>query len=208
MRSAAPKRGGAVRTAALALALALGAAACASPARPGTLGALSPTLGPFLFYEEGTEVLITVGTFATRARTGEPFFPIEIGMANKTHDRTIIVSRESFSVEIGGEEIPAATASEVIEGYRATEADRVLFRSREFTATKFDRYRRVDSRLYPNSQRRGGVVREMIELPSGTYFEDVLYFRSPGYSLRGQVLRLVVRLRADEDPRVVAFKVE
>jgi hypothetical protein len=96
----------------------------------------------------------------------------------------------------------------VIAGYRALEADKGLFRSREFTSTYFDRYRRVDSRLYPNSQRRSGVVRDVVELPSGTCFQDILYFRSPGYSLRGNVVRLLVHLRTNEDPLVVAFKVE
>ncbi len=193
----------------LALACAAATAACASGPRPAGLAPYSPTLGPYVYYEEGPQVLITVGTFATRARADSPYFPIEIGLANKDHVRTLVVARESFSVQVGdAEEIPAATVTEVIEGYKAQEADRNLFRSREFTATKFDRYRRVESAFYPNSQRRSGVVRDYQELPSGTYMLDVLYFRSPGFSLRGQVVRLLVRLRAGDDPLVVAFKVE
>jgi len=190
------------------LLLALAGGCAARPLTTG-LAPYSPTLGPYVYYEEGAEILITVGTLATRARADDNFFPLEIGMANKSQNRTLIVAHESFSVEVGdGEEIPAATPAEVIAGYRALEADKGLFRSREFTAAYFDRYRRVESRLYPNSQRRSGVVRDVVELPSGTYFQDVLYFQSPGYSLRGNRVRLLIRLRANEDPLVVAFKVE
>jgi hypothetical protein len=197
------------RPTAIAATAALLLTACAGGSQPATLEPVSRTLGPFVYIEEGSEVVITVGTLATRARAESNFFPLEIGMANKNQLQTLILSRESFTVEVGdGEEIPAASAADVIEHYRAMEADRGLFRSREFTALKFDRYRRVETRLYPNSQRRGGVVREQIELPSGTYFQDVLYFPNPGFSLRGQTARLMVRLRAGEDPLVVAFKIE
>lgn len=203
------RRAGAAAATGPILLLAGAALACAAPRSAPGLAPFSPTLGPYVFYEEGSQTLITVGTLAARERAEAPFFPIEIGMANKDPLRTLTLSRESFSVQIGdAEEIPAATAAEVIQGYRASEADRGLFRSREFTATKFDRYRRVDSRLYPNSQRGLGLVREAIEVPPGTYFQDVLYFRNPGFSLRGQGIRLLIRMRADEDPLVVAFKVE
>jgi hypothetical protein len=162
-----------------------------------------------VYFEEVIDLLITVGAQATRQRLDTPFFPIEIGIANKSHEKVITITREAFSVTVGdSKEIPAATAAEVIEGYRALNADRVLFRSREFTATKFDRYTHVDSRFYPNSQRRTGVVQERVELGSGTYFQDALYFRNPGFSLKGQVVSLLVRLKAGEDPHVVVFKLD
>jgi hypothetical protein len=173
------------------------------------LAPYSPTLGPFIFYEEGSEVLLTVGAFATRQRASDPFFPVEVGMANKDPSRTLILSRESFTIQVGdGEEIEMADAPSIIEGYPALEADRRLFRSREFTAARFDRYRSVASSFYPNSPGRLGLVRDTVEVPPGTYFQDVLYFRNPGFPLKGQVLRLLVRLRANEDPLVVAFKVD
>ncbi|MCZ6778017.1 MAG: hypothetical protein O7F16_03520, partial [Acidobacteria bacterium] len=69
-------------------------------------------------------------------------------------------------------------------------------------------YRPVPSRFYPNSQRRSGLVQEMVELGSGTFFQDILYFKNPGFSLSGQVLRLLIYLRAGEDPIALTFKVE
>jgi hypothetical protein len=199
---------------AMAVAMAVAAAAapvfgCAPRQTTARLAPYSPTLGPFIYYEEGSEVLLTVGAFATRQRPADTFIPVEIGMANKDPARTLILSRESFTLQIGdGEEIEMADAPSVIEGYRALEADRRLFRSREFTAAKFDRYRIVASSFYPNSPGRRGVVRDTVELPPGTYFQDVLYFKNPGFALTGQSLRLLVRLRANEDPLVVAFKTE
>ncbi|MEE9219054.1 MAG: hypothetical protein V3U98_08295 [Acidobacteriota bacterium] len=181
---------------------------CASTQTQG-LQPTSRTLGPFVYFEEGSTVLITVGTQATRERGEEPFFPLEIGIANKQHREKLIVTREMFSVQVAdGEEIPAASAAEVIQGYRPLNADRLLFRSREFTSMYYDRYRRAPSRFYPNSQRRAGLVLETVELNSGIFFEDVLYFRNPGFSLRGHLLRLVVRLKAGEDPIVVVFRVD
>lgn len=186
--------------------------ACASAqGRDQGLQPTSRTLGPFVYFEEGTDLLIAVGAQATRQRLDTAYFPIEFGIANKNHEKVITITREAFSVTVGdSKEIPAATAAEVIGGYRQLNADRVLFRSREFTATKFDRYAQpaVDSRFYPNSQRRSGVVQERVELGSGTYFQDVLYFRNPGFSLKGQVVSLLVRLKAGEDPHVVVFKLD
>jgi len=184
-------------------------AACAgSPAVQG-LEATSRTLGPFVYYEEGSQVLITVGTNATRQRPEEPYFPIEIGMANKQHRDVIRVTREMFAIQVAdSEQIPVATAADVIAGYRPTSADRILFNSRQWTGMYFDRYRPVPSRFYPNSQRRVGLVQEMVELGSGTFFEDILYFKNPGFSLSGQTLRLLIYLRAGEDPIAVTFNVE
>jgi hypothetical protein len=207
-RAARPGRVGA-QAAVWALAVGLTVAACAPRQTTPGLAPYSPTLGPFIYYEEGKEVLLTVGAFATRQRPADTFVPVEIGMANKDLDRTLILSRESFTLQVGdGEEIEMADAPSVIEGYRALEADRRLFRSREFTAAKFDRYRVVASSFYPNSPGRRGLVRDTVELPPGTYFQDVLYFKNPGFSLAGLSLRLLVRLRANEDPLVVAFKTE
>jgi hypothetical protein len=184
-------------------------AGCASAPAVRELESTSRTLGPFVYFEEGTQVLITVGTAATRQRPDEPYFPIEIGMANKQHREVIPVTREMFTIQVAdSEEIPVATAPEVIAGYKPLNADRLLFRSREWTASYFDRYRWVPSRFYPNSQRRIGLVQELVELGSGTYFEDILYFRNPGFSLRGQILRLLIHLRAGEDPIAVTFKVD
>lgn len=184
-------------------------AACAGSPAVRELESTSRTLGPFVYYEEGDQVLVTVGTNATRQRLEEPYFPIEIGMANKQYRDVIRVTREMFAMQVAdGEEIPVATAAEVIAGYKPTNADRLLFNSRQWTGMYFDRYRPVPSRFYPNSQRRIGLVQEMVELGSGTFFQDILYFKNPGFSLSGQVLRLLIYLRAGEDPIAITFKVD
>ncbi|MEE9229343.1 MAG: hypothetical protein V3U86_01445 [Acidobacteriota bacterium] len=184
-------------------------AACASSPVVQKLESTSRTLGPFVYYEEGSRVLITVGTNATRQRPEEPYFPIEIGIANKQHRDVIRVTREMFTMQVAdGEEIHVATAPEIISGYKPVNADRLLFNSRQWTGMYFDRYRPVPSRFYPNSQRRSGLVQEMVELGSGTFFQDILYFKNPGFSLSGQVLRLLIYLRAGEDPIALTFKVE
>ncbi|MCZ6777637.1 MAG: hypothetical protein O7F16_01605, partial [Acidobacteria bacterium] len=161
-------------------------AACASSPAVQKLESTSRTLGPFVYYEEGSQVLITVGTNATRQRPEEPYFPIEIGIANKQHRDVIRVTREMFTMQVAdGEEIHVATAPEIISGYKPVNADRLLFNSRQWTGMYFDRYRPVPSRFYPNSQRRSGLVQEMVELGSGTFFQDILYFKNPGFSLSG-----------------------
>jgi len=91
-------------------------AGCAPRQTTAGLSPYSPTLGPFIYYEDGSQVLLTVGAFATRQRPADTFFPVEIGMANKDLIRTLTVSRESFTIQIGdGEEIEMADAPSVIE---------------------------------------------------------------------------------------------
>ena len=68
------------------------------PAAGGPAPELSRKLAQFVYIEEGTDLIFTVGVRAAALREGELFFPLEVSVTNKEKKTTWKVTRESFAL--------------------------------------------------------------------------------------------------------------
>ncbi|MGH9750039.1 MAG: hypothetical protein ACRD6R_08970 [Candidatus Polarisedimenticolia bacterium] len=198
----------ALRLAALLPAAAALAAGCAGLERnPDVVGAYSDKLSPYNYKEEGAVARFVVGVDGARFIRDEPYFPLFVQVANRTHD-TFEITRESFLLEDSlGRQYALAPARELSERYHRIDIDRRLFRqNRQFTAVGVDLFTRVDSDFFPSTARRTILI-DQVSLPPRTYMEDVLYFPVPEGGLNGVPLRLVFAVRGLADPIVAVFEV-
>ena len=56
----------------------------------------SRKLGRFVYIEEGTDLILTVGVYAAAFHEKDAFFPLEISLTNKMKGVTWVLTRESF----------------------------------------------------------------------------------------------------------------
>ena len=188
---------------------------------------LSRKLAQFVYIEEGTDLIFTVGVRAAALREGEPFFPLEVSLTNKEKKTTWKVSRESFVLfDEDGQRYEMPTQPELQEGYHKRTPDTRLFTARSFTAGKHEGYRQVESNFFPDpvvgvlrtadtSSGPEGVASrstsltpiETVELTYRSFLEDVLYFPRPAGELIGQRLSLEFRAAGLEEPARIAFRI-
>ncbi len=197
IRSAAPW--------ALAALLVLGAG-CASTPNPQVVSPLSTKLSTFNFKDEGSLLLLVVGTEAAQYNVQEKYFPLFITVANKQAG-TLHVMRESFSFEdsIGRRYSPVPL--EIIQAeYHRGEFDRKLFRENyAFLGTSVERYTPIPSNFYPSVTR--GIVHDDIQLPRFGYMTDILYFPVPEQGVQGGPFHLTFKTPEMTDAVVVTFKI-
>ena len=189
----------------LALLMAL-AAGCASAPNPNIVSTFSPKLSTFNYKDEGSVLLLVVGTEAAQYNVKEKYFPLFITLANKQAS-TLHITRESFSFEdsLGRRYSPLPV--EIIQGeYHRGEFDRKLFRENySFTASSVERYTPIPSNFYPSVMR--GIVHDDIQLPRFGYLNDVLYFPVPEQGVQGGPFRLSFKTPELEDGVVVTFNI-
>lgn len=117
------------------------------------------------------------------------------------------ITRESFYLaDPEGNRTGLAPLSEVIRGYRFLNLDRSLLKDRGVLETRFDFYTRIPSRFFPVPA-GPELVRDRVELPRGTYLQDVLYFPSPRGGLRDRRFDLFLDCKPLEDPVFVTIEV-
>ena len=189
----------------LALLMAL-AAGCASAPNPNIVSPVSKKLSTFNYKDEGSLLLIVVGTEAAQYNVKEKYFPLVVTMANK-QAATLHITRESFSFEdsLGRRYSPLPV--EIIQAeYHRGEFDRKLFRENyAFTATSVERYTPIPSNFYPSVTR--GIVHDDIQLPRFGYLNDVLYFPVPEQGVQGGPFRLSFKTPELEEGVVVTFNI-
>ena len=182
------------------------AAGCASAPNPNIVSPLSRKLSTFNYKDEGSLLLIVVGTEAAQYNVNEKYFPLFITMANK-QAATLHITRESFSFEdsLGRRYSPLPV--EIIQAeYHRGEFDRKLFRENyAFTATSVERYTPIPSNFYPSVTR--GIVHDDIQLPRFGYLNDVLYFPVPEQGVQGGPFRLSFKTPELEEGVVVTFNI-
>jgi hypothetical protein len=198
-----------------------------APALDAVAPQLSRSLAPFVYIEEGSDLVLTVGVRAAALREAEPFFPIEISIVNRQRGTEWIVTRESFAlVDSAGNRYELPTHEEVSRGYGKRTADNHLFDARSVTAGKHEGYRQVGSTFFPDpalgirsasdtpddlsgvSQRSVSLVPiERVELHGGYFFEDVLYFPHPAGKLVGERFSLEFRAPGLAEPARLAFEI-
>jgi len=167
-------------------------------------GMLSPTLGPMLYKEEGSLILMTVGVNATRFHGEDPFIPLEVWVANKGVVPSLKLNRESFYlVDTFGKRYGMAGVEEVLRLQKGLSLDRQL-NSAAFNGTKFDGYRLVQSAFFPIGTT---LVNDRVELAKYAFMEDMFYFPRPDGELGGGIFEL--HLQAKELPQdiFVVFEV-
>lgn len=168
-------------------------------------GILSPKLGPMIYKEEGSLVLLTVSVNATRWHEDSDFIPLEVWVANKGVDRGIRVSRESFYLmDTFGKRYGMAGVEEVRRLQRGLSQDRKM-NSAEYTAMKFSAYRHVPTRFFPVTG--GAILHDRAELPKYAFMADMFYFPRPEGDLRGGIFELHLRTRELPQEIFVVFEV-
>jgi len=168
-------------------------------------GALSPTLGPMLYKEEGALVLMTVGVTATRFHADDPFIPLEVWVANKGVERPLRLSRESFYlVDTFGKRYGMAGVEEVLRLQKGMTLDRQI-NSASFNGAKFDGFRLVQTAFFPIPGLV--IVNDHAELARYSFMMDMLYFPRPDGELNGSIFELHLQDPALPQDIFVVFEV-
>ncbi len=216
----------------MALAL-LTAAACAVGAgaagpRPGDPAPeLSRKLSAWVYIEQGTDLILTVGARAAAFHEEDAFFPLEVSVTNRQKNSTWVITRESFTlIDAEGRRYELPSQQELAQGYTKRTYDNNLFDARQVTAGKHEGYRQVESNFFPDpvggirrrpdtvaglagvAPRSGSLIPiERVELNSMSFMEDVLYFPHPQGKLVGQRFSLELRAQGLEEPARIAFQI-
>jgi hypothetical protein len=141
--------------------------------------------------------------------------PLEIAIAN-TGVRTLPVTREGFTlIDEEGRRYPAASPSELMQGYDFLDLDRTAFSELGGILTsKFAVFQRYPSKLSPTRELGADqafvstVVRDDVSLPKFGYFIDYVYFPKPSGGIKGHTFDLFLSSPALPDPVFVKFVVE
>jgi hypothetical protein len=201
-------RGGGSRKGLFALpaVLLLLTAGCAGTPNPKVVSPVSTKLSTFNYKDEGSQLLLVVGTEAAQYNVREKYFPLFITVANKQNS-TLHITRESFTFEDSlGRRYSPLPVQVIQEEYHRGEFDWKLFRENyAFTGTSVERYTAIRSNFYPSVTR--GIVQDEIELPRFGYIHDILYFPLPEERIQGGPFHLSFKTRELEEAVVVAFNV-
>jgi hypothetical protein len=171
---------------------------------------LSRKLSTFAWKEEGTLVILIAGTRPARDRGDQPFFPLQVVVANKGVKK-LTITRESFElIDDEGRRYPLVTPSELLEGYDLLDFDRQLGELEGIVADKFAAYTRYPSHFSPvrTAPVPTNVVQDLVVLPRFGYLIDFLYFPTPPGGLRDRPLELFLSSPDLEDPVFLRFEVE
>ena len=187
----------------------------------------SRKLARFVYIEEGTDLILTVGVYAAAFHEKDAFFPLEISLTNKMKGVTWVLTRESFRLLTdAGDSYEVPSQGMLQTGYSKRTFDTRLFEARSVTASKHEAFRQVESNFFPDPV--AGVHREpdtvpdssgvaptsqslvpieRVEVAPKTFMEDVLYFPHPDGALLGQRLTLEIRSPGLDEPALIAFRI-
>jgi len=181
-------------------------AGCATAPNPQVVSPVSAKLSPCNYKDEGTLLLLIVGTEAAQYNIKEKYFPLFVVVANK-QSGTLHVTRESFTFEDSLGRRYSPLPLEIIQAeYHRGEFDRKLLRENyAFTATSVDRFTLIPSNLYPSVTR--GIVNDDIQLPRFGYMSDLLYFPVPEQGVQGGPFHLSFKTPELADAVVVTFDI-
>jgi len=158
------------------------------------------------YREQTGDVTFLVDSFTAFYSTGQEYMPLHVGLGVfKGH--TLKATLESFTLidSVGNRSRPVPL--DVIQkNYKRLDQDKNLLMERPLnTGEEFSTLRQVSAAFYPVTQSprmaTGGV-----ELPSGTWWQDSLYFAVPDEGLDG-VLTLELAAQGLDKPITVAFEI-
>jgi hypothetical protein len=201
------------------LILALLSAGSAGGGNPAQEQAGSPVpsrkIGYFTYLNEEVSAVLMVDVELARMRKDENYIPLSMKLANKGL-HALKIGRQSFEL------LDPADAAYSMPGFKALEAvykkysaDAKFYARKIFTEgdvqTSFSTFRKLPCSFFPHPAKDStmhDVLIEEVEIPQGSYIEDLLYFPRPKGSEPGQVLRLRL-LDEDREPFIeVGFVIE
>jgi hypothetical protein len=211
----------------LVLILALsGASSCVTRQRSAAdTSGLDYKLSTFAFMEEGELVTFIVDTRASGIHHKDPYFPLEIAVANRGL-KNLTLTRESFIlIDEEGNRYDVASPRDLLQGYEHLDVDQRLAELDQIVQlANFQRYpavfsptrttggtniTTVDSDLTPTarapqSQVGTSTVQDRVTLPKWGYFIDFIYFPTPAGGLDGK--RFELHMEAPELPHTIFVK--
>ena len=194
----------------LLLSVAVLAAACATVGTEGKKAGGTSRSAAFTYTQENSDLAVIVDVELAKNRTGEPYFPLGIKIANKRLNR-IIVDRETlFLVDEADAVYPMPSVEELSLHYDKLVPDN-KFKSQtgvlgDEMMTSFSFFRKAEGRLFPQTQGGGWVV-DSIYVQTKGYMADLVYFPMPEGGIRGKILRLRLDVYELGKPVDVAFLV-
>jgi len=215
----------------LAVILALvGASSCVTRQRSTAVDAsgLDYKLSTFAFMEEGDLVTFIVDTRASGIHKNDPYFPLEISVANRGL-KNLTLTRESFIlIDEDGNRYHVANPRDLLQSYDHLDVDQRLAELEGIVFSRFANYSRypavfsptrmtggseittVDGEILktttPPRQNQPGLttVQDRVSLPRWGYFIDFIYFPTPSAGLEGK--RFELHMEAPELPHTIFVK--
>ena len=165
----------------------------------------SPTLNPFVHFEDGDLAFLGVDGRAAQYVTSEGIFPLGFCVANRTNT-SFAFSRESFVLEDESRRrYSPATYREFASGYGRAETDvRLADSFLEMMRVRFSGYVFESWPLFP-PRSASATVRDRIEVGRSQYTVGYLYFPLPEGGIHGKSLTLLVRAEELPETLVVNF---
>jgi len=168
---------------------------------------VSEKLGLNTYADREGRLSLVVDSYTASLRGDESYVPIRVAIGLVGKGKAVHFDVESFTLtDRNGNEVPLASYTDVNSRYEKRVADEALMRHRPMMLdSRFDALDRVDSRFFPSPSGRGTRVTR-VELASGTWFQDVLYFPRPPAGTRG-VMTLTLKAREMGHPIHVKFRI-
>lgn len=165
---------------------------------------VSQKLNAFTFYEEDEGLRVFVGVEASRYHDDQTYFPMQIAVGNANARPVTLTTEEFVLTDDKGVFYPLAEHTSIAKEYGKSVFDRSLIETAQFLGNKFVGFDQIPSLFYPNLA-FAGVKNDRIQLPKGTFLNDVLYFRKPAGPLEGRTFTLTVYFPQQERQMDVKF---
>ena len=165
---------------------------------------VSQKLNLFTFYEDDRGLRVFVGTEIMRYHDDTTYVPMQIAVGNSNPKPVTLTPEEFVLTDDQGVYFPLAAQKDIATEYKKSNFDSTLLANAQFLGNKFVGFDQIPSLFYPNIAFRG-VKNERVQLPKGTYFSDVLYFRKPLGPLQGRTFTLTVYFPQQERQMDVKF---
>ncbi|HEX4824383.1 MAG TPA: hypothetical protein VFV19_08725 [Candidatus Polarisedimenticolaceae bacterium] len=169
----------------------------------------SDRFGYSTFLEDAGRVTILADGYPASVAPKSGYVPVPVAVAVTQPGRRVVFRPESFTlVDADGHAVPAASFEEITTKYGRRNHDRSLARLRPIAVPEtIGALLQVPSAFYPPVN--GGTRIPEVELSSGTWFQDILYFPVPPSGLHGVLtLRVTIQGEPTVDVRFVATEKE
>jgi hypothetical protein len=209
----------------------VGASSCVTHQRSATTAPsdLDYKLSTFAFMEEGDLVTFIVDTRASGIHEPDPYFPLEISVANRGL-KNLALTRESFIlIDEDGNRYHVASPRDLMQSYEHLDVDQRLAELEGIVYNRFANYTRYPAVFSPTRMSSGSgitpvdaelstpttrspregqegltTVQDRVTLPKWGYFIDFIYFPTPPTGLQGK--RFELHMEAPELPHTIFLK--
>jgi hypothetical protein len=157
----------------------------------------SRKVGYFAYLSEEVSTSLLVDVELARMRKAEKYIPLSVKLANKGL-KALKIQRQSLVLVDPAEGTYAMPEFKALEAdYKQYSADARYYARKIFTEgdlqTSFSSFRKLLCSFFPHPYKDSqlhDVLIEDVEIPQGSFIEDLIYFPRPEEEAAGQVLRL------------------